>query len=439
MATSQLHGIVGHLRTTALLAGGDGVTDGRLLECFLSQHDEAAFAALVRRHGPMVLAVCRRVLGNWHDAEDAFQATFLVLVRKAAGIGRRELLGHWLYGVAYRTAKKAHTARARRRTLESQVPVKTRPQAAEDSTREFLPLLDQEVHALPEKYRVPVVLCDLEAKTRKEAARLVGCPEGTLSTRLMRGRTLLARRLTRRGVVLSAASLATLVPPTAAAAVAPLLITATTRAAAMMATGAVGTGVSTTVSALTEGVLKAMWLTKLKVLAAVLLVGGCVGGGLVLLGPSTRAGEQAEAGPEALPQAAPPKADRPQADPEKLQETLLTLEKQTFESLKKQDADALKATTAADFVAVLSNGDRLDRNGLLSLRELMHFRLKDYSLEDVQLVPITPEAALLMYRVKSNYTILGVSMTEDLRVSSTWVRRHGKWWNVFYQETEISP
>src|SRR6516162_3767280 len=82
MATSQLHGIVGHLRTTALLAGGDGVTDGRLLECFLSQHDEAAFAALVRRHGPMVLAVCRRVLGNWHDAEDAFQATFLVLVRK---------------------------------------------------------------------------------------------------------------------------------------------------------------------------------------------------------------------------------------------------------------------------------------------------------------------------------------------------------------------
>jgi RNA polymerase sigma factor (sigma-70 family) len=432
MATSQLRAIVGRLRTTALLADGAEATDGHLVERFLTQHDEAAFAVLVRRHGPMVLAVCRRVLGNWHDAEDAFQATFLVLVRKAATIGRQELLGPWLYGVAYRTAKKAQTARFRRLAKETQAAVKT--SSAAESTKEFLPLLDQEMHGLPEKYRLPVVLCDLEGKTRKEAARLVGCPEGTLSTRLGRGRTLLARRLSRRGVALSVASLAVLLPQAAEAFVPPTLIATIARVAATMATGSVEDGASSAVLALANGVSRAMWLTKWKILAAALVAGACLGGGLVLREQPTRTGEHANRRPESASQ-----AERAETNTAQLQDKLLTLEKQILDALKKQDPDALKRMTAADFAAVLSDGKRFDRDGVIALWESMHFRLQDYSLEDVRLIRITTEAAVLTYREKAAYTIHGMLMSQDLCVSSTWARRDGKWWNVFYQETVIAP
>src|SRR5262249_42961899 len=156
------------LRRAALLRDGGGMTDGQLLECFLTRRDEAAFAALVRRHGPMVLGVCRRMLHNPHDAEDAFQATFPVLGRKAATIARRELLGNWLYGVAYRTALDARAAAARRRVREKQVSEMPEPEASasEDVWRDLRPLLDEELSRLPDKYRVPVVLCDLEGRTR---------------------------------------------------------------------------------------------------------------------------------------------------------------------------------------------------------------------------------------------------------------------------------
>ena len=152
--------------------------------------DEAAFEALVRRHGPMVLGVCRRVLRNHHDAEDAFQATFLVLVRKAASIVPREMVANWLYGVAYRTALKARSMIARQRVRERQVTEMPEPEAAEpdDCWRDLQPLLDQELSRLPDKYRVPIVLCDLEGKTGKEAARQLGWPEGTVASRLARGR-----------------------------------------------------------------------------------------------------------------------------------------------------------------------------------------------------------------------------------------------------------
>src|SRR5262249_27029687 len=151
-----------HLRKIGLLADDASVTDGQLLKSFLAQRDESAFAALMRRHGSMVLGVCRRVLGNAHDAEDAFQATFLVLVRKARSIGRPELLGNWLYGVAYRTALAACGAAAKRRVKEREM---AKPEAVEaDGTQELAALLDQELVQLPEKYRVLIVLCDLEGK-----------------------------------------------------------------------------------------------------------------------------------------------------------------------------------------------------------------------------------------------------------------------------------
>ncbi len=183
MATGLAGGLIRHLRAAAL-CGDTGPPDRHLLEAFLSRGDEAAFAALVRRHGPLVLSVCRRVLRNSADAEDAFQATFLVLLRKAASIGRRELLANWLYGVAYRTSLEAKSAAARRRLKESHVAALVRSETPDETTRELLAKLDEELSRLPGKYRRSIVLCDLQGKTRKEAARLLGWGRNTLTRKL---------------------------------------------------------------------------------------------------------------------------------------------------------------------------------------------------------------------------------------------------------------
>src|SRR5262249_39491050 len=159
-------------------------------------------------HGPMVLGVCRRVLRNLHDAEDAFQATFLIFVRKATGIRKRESLASWLHRAAFRVALEANAAR--RRSRERQVKAMPEPEAAVamDGLSELRPLLDRELDRLPDKFREAIVLCDLEAKSRKEAAHQLGVPEGTLSGRLTTGRRMLARRLARQGLTISGGSLA---------------------------------------------------------------------------------------------------------------------------------------------------------------------------------------------------------------------------------------
>jgi RNA polymerase sigma factor (sigma-70 family) len=211
-----------------------------------------------------VMGVCRRVLGNLHDAEDAFQATFLVLARKAASVRSREVVGHWLHGVAYRTALKARAAAARRRAREHQVKdMAQRDVPADDGWRDLLPLLDQELARLPERYRVAVVLCDLEGVTRREAARRLNLPVGTLSSRLTRARQLLARRLSRFGLAVSGGALAgALSEKTAQAAVTGTLTAATTRAAMLLVAGRALTAgaVPARVLALTEGVIKTMFL-----------------------------------------------------------------------------------------------------------------------------------------------------------------------------------
>src|SRR5262245_55728521 len=237
MATGQRRQVLQHLRRAVLLRDGAGLTDGQLLECFLRRRDDAAFEALVRRHGPTVLGVCRRVLRNRHDAEDAFQATFLVLARKAAAIASRELLAGWLYGVAYNIALKANAANARRRARERQVTAMPEPEAAQqDLGSDLQPLLDVELSRLPERYRAPLVLCDLEGKTRKEAARQLGWPEGTLSGRLWRARAALAKRLAQRGLVLSGGALAAVLAQGAAPACVPApLVASTVRAATLFA------------------------------------------------------------------------------------------------------------------------------------------------------------------------------------------------------------
>jgi RNA polymerase sigma factor (sigma-70 family) len=272
MTTGRMGEGLRRLRGSLLRRDGAGCTDGQLLEAFVSRRDEAAFEAVVNRHGPLVLGVCRRVLRHVHDAEDAFQATFLVLARKAGSIAARDRLAGWLYGVAYHTALKARAARARRGGRESQVPDMPEPESTGEAAWEDLqPLLDQELSRLPEKYRLPVILCDLEGRTHKEAAQALGWPVGTLSGRLARARKSLAGRLTRRGIALCGGSLALALSREAASAGVPAeLASATAQGAALFAAGRAA-AVPARVIALTEAVMKTMLAVKLRGMSALAL------------------------------------------------------------------------------------------------------------------------------------------------------------------------
>src|SRR5262245_6995250 len=181
MATNQLNRVIHTVRNAALDHEGAALSDGQLLENYLQRREESAFAALVCRHGPMVWGVCRRVLQSHQDAEDAFQATFLVLVRKAHSIAPPDMVANWLYGVAHQTALKARSTAAKRRGREKQVTAMPEPTFQQSEPRDELSLLDQELSRLPDKYRAVIVLCDLEGKTRKEAASHFGLPEGTVA------------------------------------------------------------------------------------------------------------------------------------------------------------------------------------------------------------------------------------------------------------------
>jgi RNA polymerase sigma factor (sigma-70 family) len=306
MATSRLNQAVQDLRQAMLHHDGAGLSDGQLLDRFVEQQDEAAFAALVRRLGPVVWGVCRRVLGRHHDAEDAFQATFLVLARKAAVVKPRDLVANWLYGVAYRTALKAKTMTRRREAREKQVLNMPEPETGvPESWGDLEPLVDQELARLPDKYRIAMVLCDLEGKTRKEAARELKIPEGTLSSRLTTARVMLARQLARHGIALSGGTVATMLSQNSASAAVPgSVVSSTIKAAPLFAArkAAATALISTQVAALTQGVLKTMILSKLKAALAVVLLLGLVGLGGGLLPHDTAAGQPMRAAEKAAPQ-----------------------------------------------------------------------------------------------------------------------------------------
>jgi RNA polymerase sigma factor (sigma-70 family) len=256
--------------------------DAELVGRFVERRDEFAFAALVRRYGLLVFGVCRRVLRHEQDAEDAFQATFLVFARDAAAVQRAGTVGNWLYGVAYNVARKARAGRARRETKEREAATRQRPDAPPAVVDDLKEILDGELGALPDKYRAPIVLCDLIGRTIQEAAAEVGCPPKTLGTRLSRARALLARRLTRRGVTLSATALAAALGPgaPASASVPPALLDSTARTAVDFATGSAAVG--PTVAALTNGVSNVLTYSSLKF---VVLVGGLLVAGAATTAP----------------------------------------------------------------------------------------------------------------------------------------------------------
>jgi RNA polymerase sigma factor (sigma-70 family) len=278
--TQQLAPVLHYLRQ---VGGAPDPADGALLERYVRDGDGSAFAALVRRHGPLVWGVCRRLVRHLHDAEDAFQAVFFVLARKAGSLRRPERLGPWLYGVACRTARKALALTARRRR-EGPVADVAAPTAPDDlAWRELRPLLDDAIDRLPEKYRTPIVLCYLEGLTHAQAARRLGCPPGTVATRLARARERLRARLLRQGVAPSAAALAVAVGAHAAAAAPAALVERAVHAAGWAASRAAASAAPPAVAALTEGVCQAMLMQKGKMVLAVLAMALFAGVGLGFL------------------------------------------------------------------------------------------------------------------------------------------------------------
>jgi RNA polymerase sigma factor (sigma-70 family) len=274
VADLRLTSLLRHLHAVPAIASA-GVTDREALAAFVAHKDEAAFAVLVQRHGPMVFNVCRRVLHHAQDAEDACQATFLVLARKASSIGRSSALSSWLHGVAYRIALRARRDAGRRRAREQQVAVSVSPDPAEAiAWRDVQILLEAEIARLPERYRSAFVLCHLEGRSRIEAAAELGIEENTLSSRLARARERLRRRLARRGVHLPAVLAAAALAGDAASAIPAELHQSTIVAAHQFAARLPVDGVSKFTLQLTHGAMQTMAIANLKWVAGVLALGG---------------------------------------------------------------------------------------------------------------------------------------------------------------------
>jgi len=322
MAQPPVHRLLSHIRGLIPKPHDVPAADGTLLRQFVEQHDEAAFAEIMDWHGGLVWGVCYRVLGHAADAEDAFQATFMVLARKAAAIVKKESLPSWLHGVAYRVACKLRRMDMARRQREDQAPLREGSNDLEELTwREVRQVLDEELARLPEKYRLPLLLCYLEGKTQDEAARQLGWGVGVFRGWLDRGRDRLRERLLRRGIGLPAALAGVLAAQSVAeAAVPPALRSAALKAALAFASRAAAPAELVVSNAwkLAEGTLHTMMLAKGKALALVVLVLLVLAGGAGLAAKQAVAVTEPEA-PQAAGREAPPpgpKADKPKEQPD---------------------------------------------------------------------------------------------------------------------------
>jgi RNA polymerase sigma factor (sigma-70 family) len=382
--------VVTYLRRLAPAADPGEVTDAQLLDSFVTHRDDAALAALIQRHGPLVWGVCRRTLSHTQDAEDAFQATWLVLVRRAKSIRRRASVRSWLYGVAYRVAVRARAGKRLREVRERQAP--QRP--ATDPSREVIvhdlrSVLDEEINRLPAREQLPVILCYLEGKTNDQAAHLLGWTRGTIATRLARARQRLRGRLTRRGLTWSEGVLAAVgspaPPPTAKAA-------ATFQAALLMASaGPVALGaISATIVSLTEGVLRTMFLTKLKTVAAVVLAVGLLSGGAVVL-TDPHLGAQPAA--QQKVQASALKAPQP-PDGDELLPNVTTFDEKKVKALlaAAKGGDQLKALLKARLDAATIEADRRFKDFVAARGTLAFFLASSQRLLKAELELSTQKA-----------------------------------------------
>ncbi len=316
MANTLRGAVLRHAWATASSGQTKERTDAELLHAFSADHDQGAFTALLRRHGAMVLGVCTHVLKHAEDAEDAFQATFLVLAQNAAAIRKKEALASWLYGAAYRAAMNAKRAVTRRRLHEGRVRAMRPGSSTVDvSWREVQAALDEEVMRLGEKYRAAFVLCCVEGRSRAEAARELALKEGTVSSRLAVAKKQLQERLTRRGIALTAVLAATALATGRGQAAVPAPLAEAMLRAALAVSGKTGAGLpSPRIAAIVEGVTKVMFTTRLKIATALLLATAMVVAGAGLAAhqaPTTRQsnGRQDGAGKPAASAPERPKAD----------------------------------------------------------------------------------------------------------------------------------
>jgi RNA polymerase sigma factor (sigma-70 family) len=281
MSHPTLSNLLRHLNRLLDDRQADRLTDADLLARFTANRDEAAFEVLVWRHGPMVHGLCRRLLRRREDADDAFQAAFLILVRKARSISKRISLGSWLYKVTYRVALEVQAREAKHDVARCEVEFPAAGTSDEVERSDLQRVIAEEVERLPEKYRLPVILCYLSGQTTEEAARRLGCPRGTVLSRLATARKRLHGRLVRRGLGLTAVALVAALEQKAVAAPA-VLVGLTVKAAAWLAAGPIGGSgaVSGPVLFLMQGALKTMFVQKMKWAAAVLTAAVLVGGGV---------------------------------------------------------------------------------------------------------------------------------------------------------------
>jgi RNA polymerase sigma factor (sigma-70 family) len=426
MPSGSLNQVLQHVRRAAAMRERLAASDGQLLESFVSRGDQAALEALVRRHAAMAWGVCRRLLRNHHDAEDAFGATFLVLVRRAASIVPREMVASWLYGVAQRTALKARALAARRSAREAQVTVMPEPETAPaDVWTDLWPVLDQELSCLPDKYRAAVVLCDLEGKSRKEAARQLGWPEGTVAGRLARARHMLARALARRGIALSSLALGAALARHAAAAAAAVparLVESTIRVASLFAAGVQTAGaVSARALLLTEGVLKTMVLSKQKTALAI---------GLVLLfglSGSMIGWPGATAENRALAQQTRAQTPAKKPDDEALKNTLLALDKHLREAASRGDWKEIQKFYAPEYLGVSA---AFKSHYADNVEAVKTHRGTDWKIRDIDFARVGSDAAVLSYMYDCKVLSPDGRLLQDRqnhRVTLVWAQRQGGW------------
>jgi RNA polymerase sigma factor (sigma-70 family) len=402
MANAPLGLVLRHMCRFVGMRATHDVPDRLLLERFAAGHDEAAFEELVQRHGPMVYGVCRRVLNQVDDAEDAFQATFLMLAHKAAAIRQQQALAGWLYEVAHNMALKTKLDAARRRTYERRAAEMLQAELAPQSSwQDVSAVLDEELRRLPAKYRTPLVLCYLEGKTNEQAARELGWPAGSMSRHLARAKDLLRERIARRGVTVATGLLFALLAEKGTAAVPVALMKSTTKAASLLAAGNLTAAglVSIRAVVLVKETMKAMFISKLKIAAVLTLAIGALSVGTTMLA------YQAD-GPSALAA-----ADQPAPAAEKAPAADAYGDPLPPDALMRLGTNRLRHSSVVTYVAFLPDGKSLltaSEDGAIRLwdlesgKEIRRFemRAEGPKPDRADLAAETAEAADLQAEIK---------------------------------------